>query len=209
MFSSFSRDEAFEVHNDPARVWVLSCSCLWSRLSPFPRGPTARSAGLRCVGPWLLVFGFWFLVFGPPLTQSTAQPNCSLPQSARFRVALFPCFRFRVSRANTPRNPARHGSLRCASPSILSTPSRQRHRHRHRRNQHLARPSNAARQLQSAVCSSTRQGTRKGSHHGAACKRLRPKTSLASPCHERPRGDGLVQRTRYSVPEINATTSQL
>ena len=186
MFSLFTRDEAFQVHNDPARVWVF----LLPSVESFPFLSEARLRGLlrsaevcglsaRCVGPR----GFWFLV-------SRVWPSAYTVHCPTAPVCPIPCFPvscFRVSRANIPRNPARHGSLRCASPSILSTPSRQRHRHR--RNQHLARPSNAARQLQ---FDKTRD---KGTHHGAACKRL--KTSLASPCHERPRGDGLVQRIPY------------
>lgn len=152
MFSLFTRDEAFQVHNDPARVWVF----LLPSVESFPFLSEARLRGLlrsaevcglsaRCVGP--VASGFWFLVFGPPLTQSTAQP----PQSARFRVSLF---RVSVFRGQTYLGTL-HGTDRFVAPH----PAFFRHR---AGNGTGTDATNILRgqATQPVSCSSTRQGTR-------------------------------------------------
>ena len=194
MFSLFTRDEAFQVHNDPARVWVF----LLPSVESFPFLSEARLRGLlrsavclrAALGPWLLVSGFSCLA----LRLHSPLPNRpSLPDSV-FPCFVFPCF---AGKHTSEPCTARIASLRLTQHSFDTEPATA---------QAQTQPTSCAAK-QRSPSAAVRQDKGQGTHHGAACKRL--KTSLASPCHERPRGDGLVQRTRSSVPEINATTSQL
>ena len=199
------RDEAFQVHNDPAGSLGLFWSFLGrvfplSLKGPTRRTTTARSAesahGLRAA----LARGFSLSRVWPSLRlhaqpEELTAPFCILPDSDS--DSAFPCFRVSCF-CFCSRFAGKHTSEPCTARIASLRPS-----------QHFldTEQATATAQTQTNIflrgqaaqpvsCSPSIHPSR--THHAAACKRL--KTSLASPCHERPRGHGQVQT--YSVPEI-------